>query len=1356
MFTPIETLDWRALPHEEQQRRINNIESKSRPFNLERGPVIRATLIWLNGMQEAILYLEASHIAADVKSLRYIIDDLVFYYHSCMPGSEEKILALPVHDRDYVSWFSKEKDSQSYQKAIEYWGEKLENVPRMLHLPTDMPRNKESFKGSAHSFNIPVTTKSAVEHFAKMNDTTPPVVLITVFAVLLHKYSRDKTINIGAPASVDSLSTIRKRDILFQDSLVFFSDFMEDQSFIELVAQNKKTMLDDGGHQAISFDDVVALLGVTMNSTSHPVYQVSFNFQPDIVQKSKAGLVDFEIIAVDSGYNNLDIDLALIENDSGYVARLKYNANLFHENTIERFSQYFTILIEMLMKAPLKKISEVSLLTSKERNLVIHDWNKTDQDFPLDKCVMELFEEKVSHYPDKKAVVFDDIALTYSELNKKVNRLARYLLQFDLKADDLVGVCLPRSQHIIISELAVMKAGAAFVPLDPTLPPERLSYIAKDSEFKCLLTLGDLTNLFPAYDGDLVCLDSDEEAMMKLKQDNLDLRYSSENLAYVIYTSGSTGNPKGVLIQHEGLTNFLLSSLEAPGLEKDDVLLSLTTISFDIAIFELFWPLMCGASVVIAPEIARQDMSLLEDLIRKQSVSTMIATPTTWMMLFENGWKADKNFTAISAGEAISLQMAKRLSVSCKALWNGYGPTEITCGSSFAQIQEHDEYVSIGRPIANKKYYILDGNLNPVPIGVPGELFISGIGLARGYLNRPKLSNEKFIQDPFQKKSGERIYKTGDLCCWLPDGRVRYLERLDFQVKVRGHRVELGEIESKLNMHEYVKESVVVVKQKPSGDKFLVAYFLSASKNKKLIAGWAKSLSAYLISLLPQHMVPDAFVLLDKFPLTSNGKLDRAALPEGEYEISEAIIAPKTALQKKIVEVWSNVLNMPIEKISVSSNFFLTGGSSLSMVMMFSELRKQLKKEPNVEEFLSSPTVSVLSEQLSDSEFDVKISSHPELIAEIKTDIEQMEAITALAKINDYCFQPRAVLLTGAYGFLGSYLANAIFENTAAVIYCVVRAGNLADAKRKLNEAFNKGGHNHLINHARIQVVLGDLKQDKLGLEATIYQRLVKEVDAIYHCGALVHHLYDYERLRKTNVHSTLQLLTFATSEQNKAIHFISTIATEGLSFDRDSIAKNTDWSGFAGNGYVLTKWVSEQLMQIAAQKGILAKVYRPGNISSDSKSGYCQYQSNHVLLKLKGMLQLEEGYISDDDILEMVPVDVLSEDIVNKSLDGDDGNVIYNVHNPETISWQEFLQAYEAHGFKVQYFNDLDRWHRIIENLDISNAMYPLLELYRTGHIQEESKVLNNRSDLAANLPSYNRMIEAQINYLIKMRFFQ
>lgn len=1347
-------LDWRAQSSQERHRSIQHINALAQPFDLKCGPVIRVKLIWLDSNKEAILYLEASHIAVDSKSLRYILDDLTFFYHQFVSGYGNKICLLPVDYEDYTSWMKITQHTESYQEALEYWKKELTNTPQMLHLPTDMSRNVEPFKGAIYRFNIPQKIRSEVEAFAKKNQCTAFAVLITAYAILLNKYSRDTRINIGGPSSGLPRTEIKKMVGLFQNSTVFCNDFIEDQNFLELLQHNIEIMWESNKH-LIAFEDMVERLSVPVDSSCHPIYQVSFNLHEKVFQHWQAGSVKFETIDVNSGYNNLDISLDVLEINSEYFARIKYNANLFTEQSIGRFCKHYVRLLKLLMAQPSLNLSEIVLLTKDERELVLKEWNDNDQDFPLNKSVVDLFEETVNVNPDGIALVYDGFKLTYSDLNKKVNQLAWYLLQFKLQPGELVGVCLPRSHNIVIAELAIMKAGAAFLPLDPTLPPERLRYIVEDSHCQCLVTLEQLSSLILSFSGDTICMDRDENLINQQNHSNLELYFSSDNLAYVIYTSGSTGNPKGVLIEHKSLTNFLLATQQVPGLQQDDVVLALATISFDVAIMELFLPLVCGASVVIAPDAARQDTFLLMKVMKKENVTMMVATPTTWMMLLASGWQGEKNFTAISAAETLSPQLARRLAGKCRALWNGYGPTEATCGSSFVKIHKGEKVITIGQALANKKYYILDEKLKPVPIGVPGELCIGGVGLARGYLNRPELTNKSFVPDPFRENSDSRIYRTGDLCCWLADGRVEFLERVDHQVKIRGYRIELGEIEAKLSSYIGVKQAVVLVEEKTSGDKFLVAYFVSTDKVSHSKSEWHKILSSYLKSFLPTYMIPEVFMPLDKFPATINGKLDKSALPKVEYETVEDYVAPKTLLQRKIVAVWSNVLNIPEKKIGVSTNFFLLGGNSLSMVMMFNALRSLLKKEPNSTEFLSSPTVQVLAEQLSDSGFDIKSASHPELITAIRADIDEMDNITALPQVNEYTFKPRAVLMTGACGFLGSYLVKSVFDGTNADIYCLIRAETLTVAESKLQEAFRKSGHGELIKSDRVKVILGDLKQARLGIEESSYNRLAAAVDVIYHCGALVHHLYDYERLRSSNVKSTLELLSFATTAQNKAIHYISSIATKGIVFNRQNYQNNTDWSGFAGNGYVLSKWVNEQLLSLAAEKGIHAKVYRPGNIAGDSNTGYCNYQHNHILLKLKGMLQLKEGYISKNDIIEMVPVDLLADDIVSKSLDAADTRLRYNCQNPHTISWLSFLQAYEAHGFNVHYFHDLDRWHHIIENLPISNAMFPLLELYRSGHIQEESKFLNSHSDFQAKLPSYNHMIDQQFRYLADSGFF-
>jgi amino acid adenylation domain-containing protein len=619
---------------------------------------------------------------------------------------------------------------------------------------------------------------------------------------------------------------------------------------------------------------------------------------------------------------------------------------------------YFTLL-ESAAAHPEQKIAQLPLLTAPEREQLLVEWNRTQVEYPKARYVHELFAEQAAKTPDAVAVIFDDKQLTYRELDVKSNQLAHHLRKLGVKADTLVGVCVERSLEMVIGLLGILKAGGAYVPLDPRYPKDRVEFVLKDAAAPVLLTQTSLAGDMPSS-AKTIRLDADWATIAAESGAKLESATKGADLAYVIYTSGSTGVPKGVEIPHEALANFLQSMKTTPGLTAEDVLLAVTTISFDIAGLELFLPLITGAKlVVLSREDATDGFRLLHHLTA-HNVTLLQATPATWRLLLDVQWPGSPKLKMLCGGEALPRDLADQLLAKGGELWNMYGPTETTVWSTLARVMP-DQPIHIGRPIANTNIFILDAQLNPTPIGVPGELHIGGMGLARGYHNREQLTAEKFIKDPFAKDPNARIYKTGDLARYLPDGNIEHLGRLDHQVKLRGFRIELGEIEQVLNQHPGIAASTVVAREDSPGDKRLVAYVVNANGAVK-----PSELREHLRTKLPDYMVPAAFVALDKLPLTPNGKVDRKALPKPEIEAvtdQSKFVAPSTETEVALAKIWCDVLHL--QKVGLNDNFFDIGGHSVLLLQVHARIGAVTSTKVSVAELFQYPTISALAQHLS-------------------------------------------------------------------------------------------------------------------------------------------------------------------------------------------------------------------------------------------------------------------------------------------------------------------------------------------------------------------------------------------------------
>ncbi|NJL51094.1 MAG: amino acid adenylation domain-containing protein [Hydrococcus sp. SU_1_0] len=726
--------------------------------------------------------------------------------------------------------------------------------------------------------------------------------------------------------------------------------------FDELLAQVKQMTLDAYAHQDVPFDKLVEVLQPERSLSHNPLFQVMFILQNGSATAKQMSDVTLTPLAVEQVTAQFDLTLSMEQTSEGLTGFWQYNSDLFEPQTMERMTGHFQVLLEAIASCPEQTVSSLPLLTVQERHQLLVEWNDTHRAYGQEQCIHQLFEAQVALTPDQIAVVFENQQLTYQELNLKANQLARYLQQLGVTPETLVGVSLDRSLEMLIALLAVLKAGGAYVPLDPHYPPDRLALMVEDSGLAILLTQEANAKVIPDYHGQTICLDTQWSEIALGGGDNLNTSLKPDNLAYIIYTSGSTGKPKGVQLEHRGVVNFLQSMQTEPGMNEQDILLAVTSISFDIAVLELFLPIIIGAKVIIAPQPVTADGHQLLALMLRSQATMMQATPATWRMLAAARWSEMPPLKMLCGGEPLPHDLAQLMLQKCSSLWNVYGPTEATVWATVHEVKPDFNSIPIGHPLANTQVRILDTYGQLVPIGVSGEIHLGGVQLARGYLNRPDLTAEKFIFNP--SNQSERLYKTGDLGRYLTDGSVECLGRIDNQVKIRGFRIELGEIEANLGSHALVSSCVVVAREDVTGDKRLVAYLI-ANHNAPSI----KELRQFLELSLPHYMIPSHFVILDKFPLTPNGKIDRRALPAPDEQLkSTVIIPPRNEREQQLAEIWQSVLHL--ESISIDDNFFELGGHSLLAVQLFDKIEQTFGKKLPLATLFQAPTIAKLAEIL--------------------------------------------------------------------------------------------------------------------------------------------------------------------------------------------------------------------------------------------------------------------------------------------------------------------------------------------------------------------------------------------------------
>ncbi|NEQ74589.1 MAG: amino acid adenylation domain-containing protein [Okeania sp. SIO2C9] len=960
----VDLREWSETKRETEAVRIAT-EQLRQGFDFTRSPLLRATLIQLTS-DNYRLYFAIHHSFIDGESFIKIVQELEIIYTAFSQGLPSPLPELTIQYADFAVWQRQRLQGEILSNQLTYWQKQLENLPQ-LKLPTDRPRTPQTtFSGSFLRHRLPFDLIEKLQTLSRKENVTLFVTLATAIKVLLYRYSNQEDIVLGTV--IDQRDQPELDGIIgnFLNTLVLRSDLSGNPSFCELLKRVQNVCFSAYSHQDVPFQKVVEALHPDYQVNKNPLFQVAFTIDPPLVTEDKLGWKAF-YFEVDPKTSKFDITFYLLQEESeGMVLLTEYNTDLFDAATIKRMSGHLNTLLEGIVINPNQSISELPLLTESERHQLLVEWNNTTVDYPQDKCIHQLFEEQVERTPDAVAVVFEDRQLTYHELNCQANQLAHYLQTLGVAPEVLVGICVERSVEMVVGLLGILKAGGAYVPLDPNYPTERIAYMLEDSSVPVLLTQSKWVEKLPSSVGKLILLDSDWDVIASLGQDNPVNQTKPDHLVYVIYTSGSTGKPKGVAVTHLGI-NRLVNNTNYINLASSDRVAQTSNASFDAATFEIWGALLHGAQLIGVPQQIALEAEKFVALLRKYQVSVLFLTTALFNQLAALVPEAFKSLRYLLFGaETVDPTSVKKVLEhgAPEKLLHVYGPAENTTFSSWylvENVRQGATTIPIGRPISNTQVYILDKQLQPVPIGIQGELHIGGDGLARGYLNRRELTEEKFIPNPFDKSKlnnqKSKLYKTGDLARYLPDGNIEYLGRIDHQVKIRGFRIELGEIEAVLAQHSQVREAVVIAREDIPGDKRLVAY-LTTNEEKTTI----DDLRSFLKTKLPEYMIPAAFVLLESIPLTPNGKVNRRGLPipDASSLVRESsFIAPRDSLELQLTQIWSEILG--VFPIGVRDNFFDLGGYSLLAVRLMADIEKQFGKNLSLAALFQGATVEQLA-----------------------------------------------------------------------------------------------------------------------------------------------------------------------------------------------------------------------------------------------------------------------------------------------------------------------------------------------------------------------------------------------------------
>ncbi|KST62690.1 non-ribosomal peptide synthetase [Mastigocoleus testarum] len=1031
----LEFVDAASWNEEEIQHQLSRFSHIS--FNLAEGIVLRVGVFNITPVNHIVLFT-IHRIAGDHWSLLKLVDEFLILYKCQISGRDININIERISTtyQDYVEKENNLLESAAGVTLRKWWHSKLTGELPIIDLPSSRSRPPlRSYQGGSIQFTIPSELVFKIKKFTEIQQVDISTFFLSAFGLLIYRYTDTEDILIGLLSALRNEFKYDKLVGNLANITVIKNNISHHLNFVEYLQQVKTEVELAKPRCNYPFSQLVKELQPNSQLSYPPICQVGFEYYnlaklEEISQILDQNNHEFEFFKFTQQSTEFDLSLSLLESQENFLASIHYNSTLFDEDCINRAVEHLQVLFESIIETPQKSISQLEILTKKEQNKLLINWNNTAKNYDLSRCLHQLFEYQVKRNPNSNAITFGEETLTYQELNNKANQLAHYLQTLGVKVEVLVGICIERSLEMVIGLLGILKAGGAYVPLDPEYPSQRLADILEDSQVSVLLTQEKLLKQLPKNqthtqelsttpekDKDLklhlspeiVCLDSEWEEKISTQETSNPINdISPENLAYVIYTSGSTGKPKGAMNTHRGICNRLLWMQEAYHLDSTDRVLQKTPFSFDVSVWEFFWTLLNGAELIVAKPGGHRDNNYLRDLIIKSQITTLHFVPSMLQVFLDTGGleKCKSLRRVICSGEALPLDLQTRFFqlLECE-LHNLYGPTEAAIDVTFWQCQRHNNNqltsVPIGRPIANTQIYILDSQMQPVPTGVTGEIYIGGFGVGRGYLNLPELTTQRFIPDPFYKSKQiappdlltpipspnmtlsrhaiaalpadpltpvPNLYKTGDLGRYLADGNIEYIGRADYQVKIRGFRIELGEIENALSAHPQVREAVVITRSDKQGDKQLVAYITVDGEQPT-----PDIFREFLKQNLPDYMVPAAFVILEALPLTPSGKVNRRGLPKPtvtNFSQQNNFIPPRNDTEKGLTKIWSQILD--IQPIGVFDNFFELGGTSLSAIYLMAEIRKQFAKDLPLAAVLTNPTIAELSNilHLSSDSFD--------------------------------------------------------------------------------------------------------------------------------------------------------------------------------------------------------------------------------------------------------------------------------------------------------------------------------------------------------------------------------------------------
>ncbi|WP_299411693.1 non-ribosomal peptide synthetase [Acaryochloris sp. IP29b_bin.148] len=1287
--------DWTEIQPAAQPQALQEWLEQDRVqgFDLGHAPLFRISVLQ-RAPQDFQVVFSRHHILMDGWS-RMLLYQEIFTIYQALIHHQSPVLSDAPAFRSYIRWIRQQDSAQ------DYWQTHLQGITAPTRIPGDAEQKTTvQFQSLQHCLSTDHTHK--LQAFVRQHHLTLNTLVLAAWSILLSRMSGEADVIFGVTSSGRPPQLAQAEQIIgpLINTLPLRVKVLGCQSVIEWLQTFQASQVEMRQYEYCALTEIQAWSEVPPGLPLFESLAIFENYPVD----ASLGTANDELQILDTetiSYTHYPLTL-YASGGPQLKLDLGYRCDRYSESQVQQYLHILQTLITQMMVDTNRPLYHLTGLSESAANPILHQWNQTRQDYPKD-CIHHLFERQVVKTPDAIALRDLSQSLTYTDLNEMANRLSHYLQRVGLGPEVKIGLALERSTDLVVAMLAVLKAGGAYIPLDPAYPPSRLAFMLEDSQAELLLTSSHLKSSFTAFTGTFLYLDEIAPDIARQPSHNPAVKTAPLNLAYIIYTSGSTGQPKGVAISHQSVVNFLCSHQQSPGLIAEDVLLAVTSLSFDIAVLELLLPLTVGAQVLVAPAAVIQDGSQLASLMEQATV--MQATPATWRLLLAAGWAGQPHLKILCGGEALTVDLAERLLTKGSSLWNLYGPTETTIWSTQRQIQTGE--VDIGGAIANTELYLLDPFFQPVPLGAPGELYIGGEGLARGYFNRPGLTAERFIPNPFSHQAGARLYRTGDLARYQPDGSLQHLGRLDTQVKVRGFRIELGEVEALLNRQPTIEQAVVGIPQ----DGQLIAYCQPQAGQKLSV----EKLRTALQQQLPAHMIPSRFVAIASMPLTPNGKIDRRSLPQPDQAAplrTTPFLPPQTDLEKQVADRWATLLK--VERVGLQDNFFELGGHSILIVQLLTQMQEAFGIMIPLRSLFARPTLEAQVELVRAAQAGTDLAA-----LDAKPDLHQEAVLdSALFPPTNWHEEPlQTLLLTGATGFLGGYLLAELLDKTSAQIYCLVRAENEAQGAAKLKANLESYGLWDRESGKRIIPVLGDLAKPRLGLSSEQFQSLSTQVQVIYHNGAWVNFLADYQTLKAANVLGTQEVLRLACTIRTKPVHLVSTFSVFSVG-DRKhkSILLETDVPRHGDqlqSGYAQSKWVAEQLACQARERGLPVAIYRPGRVTGHSQTGQGN-TGDFITSFVKGCIQLGSIFTSPTDpLMDFTPVDYVSQALVHISLQPDALGQIFHLVNPAPMSVAHLQQwLISDSGYDLQTLT-YEIWHQQLHQATKetkTNALYPFM----------------------------------------------